>query len=119
MQMNGYLISHYLVLYDFSIAILASSMAVVAVVMGALLRVLTQVIRKEFRFHLAKGYCIVASGKEEDQDLDRIKYLVLSLDSYNKYLLRKIKFGIKNINKIYSDITIYSGCSSSKQYTER
>jgi hypothetical protein len=32
--------------------------------------------------------------------------LLSSLDSYNKYLMRKIKFGIKNINKIYSDILI-------------
>lgn len=100
LQINGYLISHYLLLYDFSFAILASSMAVV---IGALLRVSTQIIKKEFRFYLAKGYCIVASKKQED-DLDKIKYLFSSLDSYNKYLLRKMKFGIKNINNIYSDI---------------
>jgi hypothetical protein len=37
-----------------------------------------------------------------------IKYLFFSLDPYNKYLLRKIKFGIKNINKIYSDTIINS-----------
>jgi hypothetical protein len=86
-------------LYDFSFAILASS---IAVVIGALLRIVTQIARKEFRFYLAKGYCIVALKKEGD--IDSIKYLFLSLDSYNKYLLRKIKFGIKNINKIYSDI---------------
>jgi hypothetical protein len=99
LQINSYLITHYLPLYDFSFAILASS---ISVVIGALLRIVTQVTRKEFRFYLAKGYCIVASRKEGD--IDRIKYLFLSLDSYNKYLLRKIKFGIKNINKIYSDI---------------
>ena len=28
----------------------------------------------------------------------------MSLDSYNKFLVRKTKFGIKNIDKIYSDI---------------
>lgn len=28
----------------------------------------------------------------------------MSIDSYNKFLLRKTKFGIKNIDKIYSDI---------------
>jgi len=78
-----------------------------AVVIGALLRLSTQVIKKEFRFYLAKGYCIVASKKGES-DLDRMKYLLSSLDSYNKYLLRKIKFGIKNINKIYSDIIIHT-----------
>jgi hypothetical protein len=76
-------------------------------VIGALLRVSTQIIRKEFRFYLAKGYCVIASKNEDEEDLDRIKYLLSSLDSYNKYLLRKIKFGIKNINKIYSDIIIH------------
>ena len=101
---QSYLVSHYLLFYDFSFAILASSMAVV---IGALLRLSTQVIKKEFRFYLAKGYCIVASKKGES-DLDRMKYLLSSLDSYNKYLLRKIKFGIKNINKIYSDIIIHT-----------
>lgn len=98
-QMNDYLISHYLLLYDFSFAILTSS---IAVVVSALLRIATQVIKRRFRFYLARGYSIVAAKKEWDDD--KIKYLFLSLDSYNKYLLRKISFGIKSINKIYSDI---------------
>jgi len=106
LQMNDYLISHYLLLYDFSFAILASS---IAVVVSALLRIVTQVIKKQFRFYLARGYGIVAAKKEFDDD--KIKYLFLSLDSYNKYLLRKINFGIKNINKIYSDI-IYADTKS-------
>ncbi len=99
LQMNDYLISHYLLLYDFSFAVLASS---IAVVVSALLRVATQVTKRQFRFYLARGYSIVAANKELDDD--KVKYLFLSLDSYNKYLLRKINFGIKNINKIYSDI---------------
>lgn len=28
----------------------------------------------------------------------------MALDSYNKFLIRKTKFGIKNIDKIFSDI---------------
>jgi hypothetical protein len=103
-QLSSYLTSHYLLLYDFSFAILAFSMAIV---IGALLRVASHIIKREFRFYLAKGYCIAAS-KNEEGDLDRMKYLLSSLDSYNKYLLRKIKFGIKNVNKIYSDIMITS-----------
>jgi hypothetical protein len=79
-----------------------------AVVIGALLRVSTRIIKMEFKFYFAKGYCIVALKKEEEDDLDRIKYLFFSLDSYNKYLLRKIKFGIMNSNKVYSDIIINS-----------
>jgi len=99
-QLDSYLLNNYLLLYAFSFAILASS---IAVVIGALLRVLTQIIKSEFRLYLAKGYCIVASEKQED-DLDKLKYLFSSLDSYNKYLLRRMEFGIKNIDKIYSDI---------------
>jgi hypothetical protein len=103
-QLSSYMTGHYLLLYDFSFAILASSMAIV---IGALLRVSTHIIKREFRFYLAKGYCVAAS-KNEEGDLDRMKYLLSSLDSYDKYLRRKIKFGIKNINKIYSDIMISS-----------
>jgi hypothetical protein len=90
-------LSYYSLLYDFFLAIFASS---IAVVVGAMLRIATQVIKKEYRLYLAKGYCMIASTKEKD--LDKMKYLFLSLDSYNKYLLRNIKSGIRNINKIYS-----------------
>lgn len=75
----------------------------IAVVVSAFFRIVTQVIKRQFRFYLARGYSIVAAQKEWDDD--KIKYLFLSLDSYNKYLLRRINFGIKNLNKIYSDIT--------------
>ena len=115
LQINSYLISHYLPFYDFSFAILISS---TAVVIGALLRLSTQVIKKEFRFYLGKGYCIIASKNEEEgkEDLDKIKYLVYCLDSYNKYLLRKIKFGIKNIDKIYSDIIIQADAKNKDEF---
>ena len=98
-QISKLLVGHYLPFYDFIFAILASS---VAVVIGALLRLAAQATKKEFRFYLAKAYCIVASNN--DGGLDKTKYLIMSLDSYNKYLLRKIHFAIKNINKIYSDL---------------
>ncbi len=77
--------------------IFASSLAVA---IGTIVRIATQVAKKEFRFDLAKGYCILLLRSEEY--FDKIKYLSLSLDSYNKYLLRKMNLGIKNINKIYS-----------------
>ena len=60
-QMNDYLISHYLLLYDFSFAILTSS---IAVVVSALLRIATQVIKRRFRFYLARGYSIVGSKRK-------------------------------------------------------
>ena len=91
------LISYYLPLFDFFLAIFTSSLAVA---IGAVLRIATQVTKKEFMLYLAKGYCMIASRKEDN--LDKMKCLFLSLDSYNKYLLRNVKLGVKNINKIYS-----------------
>ena len=69
---------------------------------GCLLRIVTYTARKEFRFYIARGYCRISS--EKHNNFDKIKYLFLSLDSYNKYLVRKTKFGIKNIDRIYSEI---------------
>ena len=91
------LISYYLPLFDFFLAIFTSSLAVA---IGVVLRIATQVTKKEFMLYLAKGYCMIASRKEDN--LDKMKCLFLSLDSYNKYLLRNVKLGVKNINKIYS-----------------
>ena len=69
---------------------------------GCLLRIVTYTARGEFRFYLARGYCRISV--EKHNTFDKIKYLLLSLDSYNKYLVRKTKFGIKNLDKIYSSI---------------
>jgi uncharacterized linocin/CFP29 family protein len=96
-QINAELLIRYFIVYDFSFAILASSLLTV---IGALIRIAAYTARKEFRLYLAKGYCKIALRKNS---LDKIKYLLLSIDSYNKFLLRKINIGIKNIDKIYSD----------------
>ena len=96
-QLNGELLSHHFILYDLSFAILAASILGVT---GALLRISTYTARKDFRLYLARGYCKLALKKSS---LDKIKYLLLSIDSYNKFLLRKINIGVRNIDKIYSD----------------
>jgi hypothetical protein len=69
---------------------------------GVLLRIATLQIKKEFRFYFAKGCCEIISNREDD--VQRMKYLFLLLDSYNKYLRRNSKFEISNINKMYSRI---------------
>jgi hypothetical protein len=86
-------------LYDASIAILAASLATV---IGSIFRISVYTARKNFRFYLARGYCRISSQKKSN--FDKIMYLFLCLDSYNEFLVRKTKFGIKNIHKIYSDI---------------
>ena len=40
-------------------------------------------------------------NKKED-DFQKMKYLFLALDSYSKYLQRKIHFEIRDLKKIYS-----------------
>ena len=87
------------ILYGASVAILVAS---IAAVIGPFLRTVAYTVRREFRFYLARGYIRISSAKQNN--FDKIKYLFLSLDSYNKFLVRKTKFGIKNIDKIYSDI---------------
>jgi hypothetical protein len=76
--------------------------ASIAAVIGPFLRIAAYTAKREFRFYLARGYIRMSTAKHNN--LDKIKYLFLSLDSYNKFLIRKTKFGIKNIDKIYSGI---------------
>ena len=74
-------------------------------VIAVSLRFFTLVGKKEFRFYFAKGCCeIISKSSRTEDDVRIIKYLFLTLDSYNKYLRRNIKFEIKDINKIYSRI---------------
>ena len=75
------------------------------VVIGVFFRIVTQVGKKEFRFYFAKGCCKIMSRKGDD--IENMKYLYLLLDSYNKYLRRNLKFGVKDINKIFS-LIMYS-----------
>jgi hypothetical protein len=70
------------------------------VVPGGLLWIILRVVRKEFRFYFAKA-CFIIISKEED-DYRKIKYLLMGLNSYNKYLRRKLGLEIKDIEKIYS-----------------
>jgi hypothetical protein len=67
---------------------------------GAGLRILTHFKHKEFRYYLAKGYCITATKKEDD--FEKATYLSATLDSYNKYLRRRTQIEIKDVKRIYA-----------------
>jgi hypothetical protein len=58
-------------------------------------RILTLVAKREFRFYLAKGYCIIATKKEDE--FEKPGYIFSALDSYNKYLRRRSHIEIKAI----------------------
>jgi hypothetical protein len=70
------------------------------VVPGGLLWIILHVARKEFRFYFAKA-CFLITSKEKD-DYKKVRYLLMGLNSYNKYLRRKLSLEIKDIEKIYS-----------------
>lgn len=67
---------------------------------GAGLRILTHFMHKEYRYYLAKGYCITVTQKEDD--FEKANYLSATLDSYNKYLRRRTQIEIKDIKRIYA-----------------
>jgi hypothetical protein len=67
---------------------------------GAGIRILTHFMHKEFRYYLAKGYCIIATRKEDE--FDKANYISATLDSYNKYLRRRTLIEIKDIKRIYA-----------------
>lgn len=73
---------------------------------GGLLKTLCLFLRKEFRYYFAKG-CFSILTTEEDES-KKFTYLELMLDSYNKYLERVIKLQLKDLDKIYSKITLTS-----------
>ena len=69
---------------------------------AAILRIITQNLKREFRFYFAKACCKIISGKNDE--FEKMKYLFLLLTSYNRYLQRNLKIEINDIKKIYSII---------------
>ena len=72
------------------------------VIIGTFLRYITQVGKREFSFYFARGCCEII--QRVGNDVEKMKYLYLLLESYNKYLRRNIRFEVKDIDKIYSQI---------------
>jgi hypothetical protein len=70
------------------------------VVPGGLLWIILHAVRKEFRFYFAKAcFLIMSKGKD---DYKKIKYFLMGLNSYNRYLRRKLRLEVEDIRKIYS-----------------
>lgn len=72
------------------------------VTIAALIRIITQIAKKGYRFYFAKAYCQIISEKRNN--FEKIEYLFPLINSYNKYLQRNLKVEINNIKKIYSII---------------
>jgi hypothetical protein len=72
------------------------------IVGSALLKIIMLNSRKEFRFYFAKTSFRVIS-KEED-NVEKMRYVIRGLNSYNKYLRRNLGLQISDIKRIYSKI---------------
>jgi hypothetical protein len=68
--------------------------------------------RKEFRYYMARAY--IKSMPDKYDDVRKLKWLIMTLDAYNKYLLRNLKLQIDNL-KVYSTLL----AESNVQITDR
>jgi hypothetical protein len=72
------------------------------IVASALLKIIVLFSNKESRFYFSK--ILFKQIANKDSDGDELKYLVKSLNSYNKYLRRSIGLQINDLKNIYSKI---------------
>lgn len=79
---------------------------VTIIISSVLLRLLSNVTNRDYRFYYTKACFGVIPTKVEESD--KIDCIVMALNSYNKYLKRNIKLQISNIKDIYSKILIGS-----------
>ena len=71
-------------------------------VLAGILKMVIALSRKRFRLYYAKG-CLSLVKKSKDE-VERMGYLIMGLNSYNSYLRRYMKLEIKDIKKIYSKL---------------
>jgi hypothetical protein len=72
-------------------------------VLAGILKMVFALSRKRFRLYYAKG-CLSLVRKSKDE-VEKMGYLIMGLNSYNSYLRRYLKLEIKDIKKIYSKLT--------------
>jgi hypothetical protein len=82
------------------------------VVIAGLLKITLLLLRKEFRVYFAKG-CLTIALKKQD-DVEKMKYLIWGLNSYNFYLRRHLKLEIQDPKRIYSKISNLSYSEKNK-----
>ncbi len=71
------------------------------VVGAVLVKMVSLLMRKEFRFDVARGWVELVSKKKDE--VEKMVYLMNGLDSYNKYIRKRLKTSI-NVFQIYSKI---------------
>jgi hypothetical protein len=71
-------------------------------VLAGILKMVFALSRKRFRLYYAKG-CLSLVRRSKDE-VEKMGYLIMGLNSYNSYLRRYLKLEIKDIKKIYSKL---------------
>jgi len=72
-------------------------------VVGAFLKILFAIGKPEFRLYYAMGCFRIIQRKENE--VEKMKYMIRGLNSYNKYLKRCSNLQINDLSKIYSKIS--------------
>jgi hypothetical protein len=62
------------------------------------------ILKKEFRLYLAKACFTIAVNKRDS--LEYLYYFSLGLQEHNKYLKRRLSYEIKDIDKIFSKVSL-------------
>lgn len=71
-------------------------------VLAGILKMVFALSRKRFRLYYAKG-CLSLIRRSKDE-VEKMGYLIMGLNSYNSYLRRYLKLEIKDIKKMYSKL---------------
>jgi hypothetical protein len=82
------------------------------IIIAGLIKIILQVIRKDFRLYFSMGCFRVYATKEDE--IEKMRYLVWGINAYNLYIRRYLKLEINNIKKIYSKISSASSTERNK-----
>ena len=74
----------------------------IIIVSGTLSKIIINVVKRDFRFYYARG-CFSFLIKRKDH-AEKMRYLVMGINSYNKYLKKNLKLQINNIDNLHSKI---------------
>jgi hypothetical protein len=73
------------------------------IVVGAFLKILFAIGKPEFRLYYAMGCFRIVRRKENE--VEKMRYMIRGLNSYNKYLKRCTNLQISDLTKLYSTIS--------------
>jgi hypothetical protein len=97
----------YVLLFFYSVGLQLTVVGGCGVLMYGLI-----ILRKESRFHLSKVCLTIALSKKGV--LEQLYYFNKGLQEYNKYLKRRLRHQIKDIDKIFSKVSLLDNDAKNK-----